>query len=128
MFDCMVYNLLNCNFFMYTLVDLNPPPIRFCSTTGGETGKWIKSGSYIVRDNPSQLSWGRLTPDDWEEGAEKYLDRLFLEPPDIFTRTPQSPVGDYKINKKKKKPYTSKPKQPVFIGGNSGRGFGPKTT
>ena len=87
---------------MYTLVDLTPPPVRLFQTGGGEYN-WRKSGRCIVRDNSPQLSCGRLTTDDWEEGARECFDRLFLESPTI-----SEDIVDTGTSEKKKKPYTPK--------------------
>ena len=94
---------------MYTLVGLTPPPVRLYPT-GGDGSSWRKQGSYIIRDNPSQLSGGRLTPDDWEEGARRCLDMLFLESPTIDDRVLDSypNIIDTGTSEKKKKPYTPK--------------------
>jgi hypothetical protein len=89
---------------MYTLVDLTPPPVRLFQTGGGECN-WRKSGRCIVRDNSPQLSCGRLTTDDWEEGARESFDRLFLESPTISS---DSDIVDTGTSEKKKKPYIPK--------------------
>jgi hypothetical protein len=82
---------------MYTLVDLTPPPVRLFQTGGGKV-------RCIIRDNnPPPQSRGRVTPDDWEEGARECFDRLFLESPTI-----SSDIVDTGTSEKKKKTYISK--------------------
>lgn len=112
---------------MSTLVDLTPPPVRLFQTGGGEYN-WRKSGRCIVRDNSPQLSCGRLTTDDWEEGGRSCLDRLFLESSAGVALTLAPTIIDTGANQRKKKQYTLKNKPPISTGGVNGRGFGPKRT